>query len=107
MKIHAKRNGNEGPVITTAGDMKIALKSYGGMQDTHVHTAEVDFQQQTLNKCSIPDKNMFSNFRFEDDGVQMLLGYNIGERKLVSYNSLQLTASSQQGATNLMVCFKK
>lgn len=107
MKIHAKRYGNEGHDITTARELKIALESYGGIQDTHVYTAEVDFQQQTLKKCSIPDINMFNNFRFEDDGVRTWLGYNIGEEKFVSYNSLQQTASPQQEATNLMVCFKK
>lgn len=107
MKIHAKRYGNEGHDITTARELKKALESYGGIQDTHVYTAEVDFQQQTLKKCSIPDINMFNNFRFEDDGVRTWLGYNIGEEKFVSYNSLQQTASPQQEATNLMVCFKK
>lgn len=42
MKIHAKRYGNEGHDITTARELKIALESYGGIQDTHVYTAEVD-----------------------------------------------------------------
>lgn len=43
MKIYVKCNGNEGFVIIMVGDMKIVLKSYGGMQDIYVYIVEVDF----------------------------------------------------------------
>ena len=50
MKIHAKRYGNEGHNITTSEELKTALESYDGIQDTFVYTAEVDFKQQILKK---------------------------------------------------------
>ncbi|XP_056015081.1 uncharacterized protein LOC130052907 [Ostrea edulis] len=100
MKIHAKRFGNEGHDITTAEELKIVLESYGGIQDSHVYTAEVNFDHQNVKKCSIPGINMFNNFKFEDTGIRMWLGYGIGEGKFVSYNSL---SSTSQGDTNLTI----
>ena len=103
MKIHAKRYGNEGHDITTAEELKTALESYGGIQDTFVYTAEVDFKQQILKKCSIPGINMFNNFQFEDGGIRMWLGDNVGEGKFVAYSSVRETATQQQGDTSLKV----
>ena len=103
LKIHAKRYGNEGYNITTSEELKTALESYGGIQDTFVYTAEVDFKQQILKKCSIPGINMFNNFQFEDGGIRMWLGYNVGEGKFVAYSSVRETATQQQGDTSLKV----
>ncbi|XP_062594990.1 uncharacterized protein LOC134256359 [Saccostrea cucullata] len=103
MKIHVKRYGNEGHDITTAEELKVALESFGGIQDTHVYTAEIDFDCQNMNKCSIPEINLYNNFQFEETGIRMWLGYNIGEGKFIPYKTIHGTANSQQGDTNLVI----
>ena len=50
-----------------------------------------------LNNISIPGINMFNNFQFEDGGIRMRLGYNVGEGKFVAYSSVQETATRQPG----------
>jgi hypothetical protein len=55
-----------------------------------------------MNRCTIPDINMFNNFRFEETGIRMWLGYGIGQGRFIAYGSLKQTPTSQ-GNTGLIV----
>ncbi|XP_062571122.1 uncharacterized protein LOC134233147 [Saccostrea cucullata] len=99
LKIHMKRYGNEGHNITTGEEMKEALESYGGVKDTHVYLAEVDFDQQTMQKCPIPFINNFNNFCYEEDGLRMWQAYNVGEGKFISTGELNRKMIGKQDDT--------
>ena len=103
MKIHAKRYGNEGHNITTAEELKIALESQGGIQNIRVYTSDVDFNKQTMTKCSIPNINQLNNFTFEENGMRMWLAYNIGGGRLITYQELDRISNAKQEETDLKV----
>ncbi|XP_062579728.1 uncharacterized protein LOC134241721 [Saccostrea cucullata] len=103
LKFHAKHYGNEGHNIANAVELKEALESYGGVQNTRVYVAEVDFSYQKLRKCSIPVINHLTNFMFQPDGLTAWQAYNVGVgRKMTNFELKQLS-NGVQGETALKI----
>ena len=94
MKAHIRRYVNEKHDVVTAEQMKTAIESHGGLTGCRVAVVEVDISQDlddTIRK--IPGISLLYNFKYEEHGVRMWKGYNIGDGVLLPSKEFQ---SNQQ-----------
>ena len=99
MKGSIRRFCNEGNDITTATEMRNALKERPVKGTTaSVNVVNNDAKDLEVNK--ITGFSSYHSFRFEDDGVRAWKAYNIGDGKLILYETW---VAKPQGPTLLEV----
>lgn len=95
-KFVIKRFINEGRDVTSALDMKKALEKFGQKAyRVRVVDTVLDLDAEK-HKESIKNVSNFYNFNFADDGLRMWQAYNIGEGKLVQWDSLKPSKNAVQ-----------
>lgn len=99
MKASIRKFCNEGNDITTAAEMRNALKERP-VKGTTASVNTVNKQAKELEVNKVEGFSAFHNFSFEDDGVRVWKAYGIGDGKFIPYEQWQ---SKPQGSTLLEV----
>ena len=89
MKAAIRRYCNEGHDIVTAHDMQIALAKRP-VQGTTAAVFCVNEENKTLKMKKIANHSSLHNFEFTPDGLRVWKAYNIGNGKLISWESIIL-----------------
>ena len=99
MKGHIQRRVDERHDVITAGDMKEALDSYGGVRGCRVAVSEVDVSKagETVEWKGI---STLFNFEFLPSGIKAWKAYGVGEGQKFLYENL---SQCLQGPTCLRV----
>ena len=99
MKGHIQRWVDERHDVITAGDMKEALDSYGGVRGCRVAVSEVDVSKagQTVEWKGM---STLFNFEFLPSGIKAWKAYGVGEGQMFLYENL---SQCLQGPTCLRV----
>ena len=98
MKAAIRRYCNKGHDIVTAHDMQIALAKRP-VQGTTAAVFCVNEENKTLKMKKIANYSSLHNFEFTPDGLRVWKAYNIGNGKLISWESITLCL---QEATSLV-----
>ncbi|CAC5385847.1 unnamed protein product [Mytilus coruscus] len=89
IKSAIKRHVNEGNNVTTAHQMKLAIDSQQrGQYRVKVISPVINADDEKVSLRSIPLISMLHNFKFTDNGLQLWRAYDIGQGKLISWNSI-------------------
>ncbi|XP_076090309.1 uncharacterized protein LOC143062528 [Mytilus galloprovincialis] len=89
IKSAIKRYVNEGNNVTTAHQMKLAIDSQQrGQYMVKVISPVINADDDKVSLRSIPLISMLHNFKFTDNGLQVWRAYDIGQGKLISWNSI-------------------
>ncbi|CAC5384048.1 unnamed protein product [Mytilus coruscus] len=89
IKSAIKRHVNLGNNVTTAHQMKLAIDSQQrGQYRVKVISPVINADDEKVSLRSIPLISMLHNFKFTDNGLQLWRAYDIGQGKLISWNSI-------------------
>ena len=100
MKTHIRHWVNEGHDVTTAGEMKIALESHGGVRRCRFAVVEINKENLTAEVSKIPGISFLNNFQLNENGVRAWKAYQVGKGKYYPYSSVITKA---QGNTEIKV----
>ena len=71
VKSHMRRYINEGHDIKSAGDMKAAIDSYGGVKGGQVAVVKLQEHKHTMKKHTMSGMQVLNNFSFEAEGLRV------------------------------------
>ena len=90
MKAHIRRYVNENHDVVSAEDMKLALKSHGGLKGCRAAVVEVDSSKDLNESNKRPDISLLYNFQYETSGIRVWKAYEVGKGKLLTYKDHQI-----------------
>ena len=102
VKSHIRRFVNEGNDVETAGSMKAAIESHGGVKGCYASVCKVQATLQTMHKHAMTGVQSLNNFLYEEGGLRAWRAYNIGPGKFFTLAMLA-RLGTPQGATNLTI----
>ena len=88
MKTHIRHWVNEGHDVTTAGEMKIALESHGGVRGCRFAVVEINKENLNAEVSKIPGISFLDNFQLNENGVSAWKTYQVGKGKYYPYSSV-------------------
>ena len=71
VKSHMRRYINEGHDVKSAGDMKAAIDSYGGVKGGQVAVVKLQEHNHTMKKHKMSGMQVLNNFSFEAEGLRV------------------------------------
>lgn len=88
-KAHVNRCLNEGNDMTSASHIKKALEMHGGVQGVIPYVVEMPGTVKESSIPRIPDVSLLHNYEYLKEGLKVWKAYNIGEGKLLSWQTLE------------------
>ena len=71
VKSHIRRYINEGHDIKSAGDMKAAIDSYGGVKGGQVAVVKLQEHTHTMKKHTMSGMQVLNNFSFKAESLRV------------------------------------
>ena len=100
VKSHMRRYINEGHVSKSAGDMKAAIDSSGGVKGGQAAVVKLQEHSHTMKKHTMSGIQVLKNFSFESKGLRVWKDYNVDSGRL--FSSVK-GFGTPQGPTDLCV----
>ena len=100
VKSHMRRYINEGHDIKSAGDMKAAIDSSGGVKAGQAGVVKLQEHNHTMKEHTMSGIQALKNFSFESEGLRVWKAYNVDPGRL--FSSVK-GFGTPQGPTDLCV----
>ena len=84
VKSHIRRYINEGHDIKSAGDMKAAIDSSGGVKGGQAAVVKLQKHNHTMKRHTMSLFQVLKNFSFEPEGLRVWKAFNVDPGRLFS-----------------------